>query len=91
MYVEANTITYDLPNNRVILQGKVELHYNNYILFADQVIDDRNVNELVAKRALLVNPDRTSTRTRSDHLRLPSDYRDTFRSIRIEPRAVPWE
>ena len=89
MYVEANAVTFDTQNNRVVLRGKVELRYNNFHLFAEQVIDDHSVNELVAEGGvLLVNPDRSMTRV--DRLRLSDDIRDTFRSILIEPRTTPW-
>lgn len=49
MYVEANTITSDPPNRCIVLRGKVQLHYDNAILFADQVIDDSNANDLLPK------------------------------------------
>ena len=89
MYVEANAVTFDTQNNRVVLRGKVELRYNNFHLFAEQVIDDHSVNELVAEGGvLLVNADRSMTRV--DRLRLSDDIRDTFRSILIEPRTTPW-
>ena len=89
MYVEANAVTFDGQSNRVILRGKVEIYYNNVILFAEQVIDDRSVNELVAEGGVFLrNPDRSITR--GDRLRLPDDYRDTFRSILIEARTTPW-
>lgn len=89
MYVEANSVIFDTQNNRVILRGKVELSYNNFHLFAEQVIDDHGVNELVAEGdVLLLNPDRSITRI--DRLRLSDDDRDTFRSILIEPRTAPW-
>jgi len=89
MYVEANTVTYETQSNRVILRGKVQIFYNNSYLFADQVIDDRNANELVAEGVAQPNPDRSSRRV--DRLRLPDEFRDTFRSIAIEPRATPWQ
>ena len=89
MHVEANSVSFDTQTNRVILRGKVQLDYNNSYVFADEVIDDRSINELVAEGGvLLVHPDRSTTR--SDRLRLPDDYRDTFRSIVIEPRTAPW-
>jgi hypothetical protein len=89
MYVEANSVSLDTQTNRLILRGQVRLDYNSSIVVADEVIDDRSINELVAEGGvLLLHPDRSITR--SDRLRLPDDFRDTFRSIVVEPRKSPW-
>ena len=89
MYVEANTITRDTQNNRVIARGKVQIFYKDSILFAEQVTDDRNVNQLMAEGMVLFRgPD--GSVTHEDRLTLSDDYRDTFRSTLIEQRIAPW-
>src|SRR5689334_2735301 len=40
LYLQADKLTYDDKNNRVIAQGNVEIYYNNYILTADKVVYD---------------------------------------------------
>ena len=83
MYVEAEAMTFDTQNNRVIVRGRVTIYRDRSMLLAEQVIDDRNVNELVAEgKVLLRNPD--GSMTRGDRLRLPDDYRDTF-PARLDP------
>ena len=89
MYVEANTVTLDAQNNRVIARGKVQIFYKDSILFAEQVTDDRNVNQLIAEGSVLVRGHDGSV-TREDQLTLSDDYRDTFRSTSIERRVAPW-
>jgi len=81
---QADQLFYETRNNRVIAHGNVEIYYNNFILTADQVIDDRSANELVAEGSeQLKNPD--GAITRSDRLRLTDDFRDAFRNALVEP------
>ena len=90
MYVEANTVTFESQNNRMVVGGKVQVFFKDFMLFADRVTDDRNVNELIAEgRVHLLGRD--GSRTREDRLRLPDDYRDAFRGALIEPRSTPWD
>jgi len=89
MYVEANTVTLDTQNNRVIARGKVQIFYKSSILFAEQATDNRNVNELIAEGSVLLRGHDGSV-THEDRLTLSDDYRDTFRSTFIEQRIVPW-
>jgi len=89
MYVEANNVDLETQDNRLVLRGKVEIHYSNSILFAERVVDDRSVDQLVAEgNVLMVNADGSSTR--HDRLRLSDDYRNTFRGTLVEQRRVPW-
>jgi lipopolysaccharide assembly outer membrane protein LptD (OstA) len=48
LYVQGDQLIRDTPNNRIIFQGNVEIRYSNYILTADQVVHDQNINKLIA-------------------------------------------
>ena len=61
---------------------KPKCYHNGFILLAEQAIDDRNVNELVAEgKVLLRNPE--GSVMRGDRVRLPDDYRASPRFIDV--------
>jgi lipopolysaccharide export system protein LptA len=49
MCVQATQLLIDIRSNSLIARGNVEIYYNNFTLTADQVIDDRNANKLIAE------------------------------------------
>lgn len=83
MYIEADAVTRDTQNNRVIVRGNVRIYYDESFVLAEQVIDDRSTNELIAEGGVVLrNAD--GSMTRSDRFRLTDDYRDMFRRVLIE-------
>jgi hypothetical protein len=84
MYVEANTVGFDSHNNRVTASGRVEIFFKDYILFADQVVGDRN--ELRAEGHVLFRTPEGSL-TREDRMLLSDDFREAFRKALLAQRA----
>ena len=83
MYIEADAVTRDTQNNRVIVRGSVTIYYDEFFVLAEQVIDDRSTNELIAEGGVVLrNAD--GSMTHSDRFRLTDDYRDMFRRVLIE-------
>ncbi len=77
LHVQGDQLIRDTPNNRIIFQGNVEIRYNNYILTADQVVCDQNINKLIAAgHAQLRDP--TGTVTWADRIEMTDDFRDAF-------------
>ncbi len=77
LYLLADQLTYDTRGNRVVVQGGVEIYYDNYILTADQVTYDQNANTLIAEgNTKLKDPD--GTVTRANRFKAPEDFRDAF-------------
>ena len=77
LHVQGDQLIRDTFNNRIIFQGNVEIRYNNYILTADQVVCDQNINKLIAAgNAQLRDP--TGTVTRADRIEMTDDFRDAF-------------
>ena len=77
LYVRGDQLIRDTLNNRIIFQGNVEIRYSNYILTADQVVCDQNINKLIAAgHAQLRDP--TGTVTRADRIEMTDDFRDAF-------------
>ena len=83
MYIEADAVTHDTQNNRVIVRGSVGIYYDRYFVLAEQVIDDRGTNELIAEGGVILRNVDDSI-TRGDRVRLTDDYRDMFRRVLIE-------
>ena len=83
MYVEADAVTYDSPNNRLILNGRVSVDEAGTDIFAKRLVYDRNTNELVAEDwSLRKKPD--NAYTRGDRFRLDDNYRDRFLRVLAE-------
>jgi LPS-assembly protein len=77
LYIQAEKVIYDDKNNRVIVQGNVEIYYNNYVLTADKVIYDQGLNKLLAEgNAQLKAPN--GDITRAERLEATDDFRDAF-------------
>jgi LPS-assembly protein len=77
LYLQADQLFDDTGGNRVIVQGKVEIYYNRYILVADQLTYDRSANTLTADgNIVLKDPD--GSVLRAHRMEMSADFRDAF-------------
>jgi LPS-assembly protein len=77
--VIADKVVYDDKRRRFIAQGNVEIHYNDFILNADELILDRVTNKLTAEgKAKLKTPD--DEIIRADRLEAIDEFRDVIAS-----------
>ena len=82
MLLQADDLTYDNRNNRVVARGHVEIYYNENVLLADEVIYDKSANTLSAMGNVRLK-DLDGSVVNAERLTLSSDFRDGFiRSLR---------
>ncbi len=83
LLLQADEVTYDNQNSRVIAKGNVEIYYNQYTLLADRVVYDQSINTLSAEGNVRIKePD--GAVVNADQITLTDDFRDGFiRSLRI--------
>ncbi len=83
LLLQADEVTYDNRNNRVVARGNVEIYYNQYTLLADAVVYDQRVNTLTAEGNVRIKePD--GAIVNADRITLTDDFREGFiRSLRI--------
>jgi LPS-assembly protein len=58
MLVQADEMLYDYENDKITAIGSVEIYYNLYVLLADKVVYDRNLDRMFAEgNVKLTQPD----------------------------------
>ncbi len=83
LLMQADEVTYDNQNSRVIAKGNVEIYYNDYALLADKVIYDQKANTLSAEGNVRIK-EPSGAIVNADRITLTDDFRDGFiRSLKI--------
>jgi LPS-assembly protein len=82
LLLQADDLSYDNKNSRIIAKGNVEVYYKNYALVSDQIIYDQKANTLNAVGNVRIKEPDGSVVT-ADRITLTDDFRDGFiRSFR---------
>jgi LPS-assembly protein len=77
LLLQADELSYDKANDRIIARGNVEVYYNNYTLLADELMYDQRANTLNAiGNVRIKEPD--GALINADRITLTDDFRDGF-------------
>jgi LPS-assembly protein len=77
LYLAADSVVEDADRKRVVMQGNVEIYYDNYILTADKMVLDRDANKLTAEgNARLMAPN--GQLTRAERIEATDDLREAL-------------
>ena len=77
LHLQGDELSFDSKNNRVTAKGNVEIHYNGYLLTAQEVIYDQGARTLTAKGDVRIK-DPNGNLTRGELVTLTDDFRDAF-------------
>ena len=77
LLLQADQVTYDNQNNKVLASGNVEVYYNNYILLADRLIYSQSNNTLVAEGNVRIKEPGGAI-TNADRIQLKDDFTEGF-------------
>ncbi|NJM34448.1 MAG: LPS-assembly protein LptD, partial [Rhodomicrobium sp.] len=77
LLLQADELSYDKANDRIIARGNVEVYYKNYALLADELMYDQRANTLNAiGNVRIKEPD--GALINADRITLTDDFRDGF-------------